>query len=208
MVRTLNKRPIVPGGVSPHRALTLEGMLDRTHVSAFSWGWSVASKKNAKLHHTPDCVLGTKQTVTGPLREQSQFKFGEINRFGPPLKPYPVKFMGDTFFFGSFIFHLQKTKNKKGAPEASEKNIFLLLEILGLFFSFFFITMVSIGKVHFSAKCPFGRIGGLNFFFDKKNGCRIRGFSQFFMPKNDLFLNFWTPLIFGPEALFFFSAFH
>ena len=31
------------------------------------------------------------------------------------------------------------------------------------FFAFFF-TIVSIGKVHFSAKCLFGRIGGLKKF--------------------------------------------
>ena len=30
-------------------------------------------------------------------------------------------------------------------------------------------------------------------------------FFTFFMPKNDLFFDFWTPLIFGPEARFFFG---
>ena len=32
-------------------------------------------------------------------------------------------------------------------------------------------------------------------------------FLMFFMPKNDLFFDFWTPLDFGQEAQFFFRHF-
>ena len=76
------------------------------------------------------------------------------------------------------------------------------MEILGIF-TFFLFTTVSIGKVHFSAKCPFGRIGGLKI-FEKKTWMPDLNFFTFFMPKNNFFSRFWAPLIFGAEALSFF----
>ena len=58
--------------------------------------------------------------------------------------------------------------------------------------------MVSIGKVPFSAKRLFGRIGGLTFFFfEKKNGCRIQKFSHFLCQKTTFFFDFGTPLFSG-----------
>ena len=60
--------------------------------------------------------------------------------------------------------------------------------------------MFSIGKVHFSAKCLFGRIGRLKFFWEKKFGCRIQKISHFLCQKNDFFYYFCTPLVnFSPK---------
>ena len=69
--------------------------------------------------------------------------------------------------------------------------------------------MVSIGKVHFSAKCPFGRIGELNFFWEKKTWMPDSKIFTFFMPKNDLFFDFGTPLFSGrrPDFLAFWYFF-
>ena len=78
------------------------------------------------------------------LREQSHFKFGEINRFGPcpPQSPNLLIFWGTLFFFSAH-FHFPFTKKKKKeapqAPkikknaEAPEAPIFFLI-----FFSTFF----------------------------------------------------------------------
>ena len=64
--------------------------------------------------------------------------------------------------------------------------------------------MVSIGKVSFSAKCPFGRIGGLKIFWEKKIGCRVRNFSHFLCQKTTFF-RFLDPPCFrsgGPKKKF------
>jgi len=64
--------------------------------------------------------------------------------------------------------------------------------------------MVSSGKVSFSAKCLFGRIGGLKNFWEKKIGCRIRNFSHFLCQKTTFFSIFGPPLFSGrrPENFF------
>ena len=57
------------------------------------------------------------------------------------------------FFFRFFLFSIF----------FFEKLLSKILEILD-FFAVFLFAMVSIGKVSFSAKCLFGRIGGLKIF--------------------------------------------
>ena len=127
------------------------------------------------------------------------------------------------FFLRKFIFPLQK--KKKEAPQAPRKNkmqrrrrrrekkyyfflfwflfstFFFLENNLAKFWKFwdfllFFFTMVSIGKVHFSAKCPFGRIGELKNFW-KKIWMPDSKFSPFFMPKTAFFSIFGPPLFLG-----------
>ena len=106
-----------------------------------------------------------------------------IIRFGPPLfRFFPL-------FLCIFIFLSEKKrgaagagkKNDAEAPQAPrEKNTYIFLYIFFFDFFFwkitqqnfgnfgnfelFFYTTVSIGKVSFSAKCLFGRIGGLKNF--------------------------------------------
>ena len=66
------------------------------------------------------------------------------------------------------------------------------------FFAFFLFTMVSIGKVYFSAKCPYGRIGGLKNFWGKKNmDARFEIFHIFYAKKRLLFSIFGPPLFLG-----------
>ena len=56
--------------------------------------------------------------------------------------------------------------------------------------------MVSIGKVSFSAKCLFGRIGGLKKFREKKKDFGFEIFHIFYAKKRPFFP------IFGPPPLF------
>ena len=70
-------------------------------------------------------VGGIRSAANGsPLREQSLFKFGEINRFAsPPQNPNLLNFLGDTFFFQRiFIFPLQKKKKRR--RRSTPKNFF------------------------------------------------------------------------------------
>ena len=52
-----------------------------------------------------------------------------------------------------------------------------------------YATVVSIGKLSVSAKCLFGRIGGVEKFLRKKNWISDLKFFTYFMPKNDLFFS-------------------
>ena len=60
--------------------------------------------------------------------------------------------------------------------------------------------MVSIGKVPFSAKCLFGRIGGIKKFWEKKIGRRIQKKSDFLCQKTTFLEHFGEHLVFEPAA--------
>ena len=64
-------------------------------------------------------------------------------------------------------------------------------------FEIFFYTMVSIGKVSFSAKCLFGRIGGLNFFSEKNMDAGFENFHICYAKQRPFFFDFCTPLFSG-----------
>ena len=118
------------------------------------------------------------------------------------------------FIFIFFIlpkdFHFPVEKKKRRRRRRERKKY--------IFFRFFFsknnlakfwkfwdflrggFTVVSIGKVSFSAKCLFGRIGGLKNFWEKKIGCRIRNFSHFLCHKTTFFRFLDPPPYFRAEA--------
>ena len=67
--------------------------------------------------------------------------------------------------------------------------------------------MVSIGKVHFSAKCLFGCMSGLNFFSETIKWIPDSIFFTFCMPKNDLFFPILGPPLFSGRRPDFFQDF-
>ena len=120
------------------------------------------------------------------LRVESHFKNEVNSRFGPPPISMDLLIFF-RFFFSLFPkeihFPIEKKEEKKEAPQAPKnkmtlrrrrhrgKKIYFFFDYffwknnLAKFWKFWeflsFFTMVSIGKVSISAKCLFGRIGGL-----------------------------------------------
>ena len=116
--------------------------------------------------------------------------------------------------------HLCVEKKEK-APKAPQALNFYIYIFFNFFFNFFwpknklaqfrifweflrlFFTMVSIGKVPFSAKCFFSSVGGMEKKLRKKNWTPDSKNFTFFMPKNYLFFNFGSPLLSGRRPNFF-----
>ena len=95
-------------------------------------------------------------------------------------------------------------KRKKITREKKKRHA---LANFGKFWDFlgFFFTMVSSGKVSFSAKCLFGRIDGLIFFEKKKLDFGFEIFHIFYAKKWPFF-RFLDPPYFWAEGPIFFLA--
>ena len=79
-----------------------------------------------------------------------------------------------------------------------------MLKILG--FLRLFLTRVLVKKFLLVQSAFSAALVGCKIFEKILFGVRIRNFSHFLCQKNDLFFDFWTPLIFGPKAQNFFLA--
>ena len=88
-----------------------------------------------------------------------------------------------------------------GLKKKKKSRLSKISEFFGIFAIFFHFGFYW--KSVFYAKCPFGRIGGLEFFLIKRMDAEFQMFDIFYAEKRPFF-RFWDPLTFqaeGPKKL-------